>query len=71
MLKGTGLVLWSVLLGMELAEYFIQNQLSITSVSHCFWTIDDGQCIDNFKGFAQYCFNGYVDRITAECSRFS
>jgi len=33
MLRGMDLVLWSVLLAMELAEYFIQNQLYITSVS--------------------------------------
>jgi hypothetical protein len=36
MLRNMVSVLWSVLLGMELAKYFIQNQLYITSVSPCY-----------------------------------
>jgi hypothetical protein len=36
MLRGMDLVLWSVLLGTELAECFIRNQLYITSVSNSF-----------------------------------
>jgi hypothetical protein len=36
MLRGMDSVLWSVLLGMELAKYSTQNQLYITSVSHCY-----------------------------------
>jgi hypothetical protein len=35
MRRGMDLVLWSNLLGMELAEHFMHSQLYITSVSGC------------------------------------